>query len=303
MACDCRLTRCHGKYRPLLELSNYHILGRIFHYVPYCAPVPPGKVFSVFGVIMAVVEALNSIGVSLSANSASSRSTQELGGHLTLAAVAIQLCVIVIFVCLAGLFHHRCVKAGIRNRSVTTPLIILYISMILILARCIYRLVEHLGQTAINLDDPDSLQHLSPILRYEWFFYVFEAVLMLINSVIWNIWNPSRFLPRDFHIYLSQDGITEIEGPKIVDHRSLTMKIIHLLSFGVLFRKKTDHQHLGAAGDTQATSSARQSTPDDRSPIELVIFLLSFGILCRKKKTDNRPFEELGNYPTANRQT
>ena len=251
---------------------------------------------------MAVVELLNALGVSLSANSSSSKTQQELGSHLTIAAVAIQLCVIVVFMCMAGLFHWRCSKARIRNRSVSTPLTILYISMMLILVRCIYRLVEHLGNTTIELDNADSLQTLSPILRYEWFFYVFEAVLMLINSVIWNIWNPSRFLPRDYHIYLSQDGTTEIEGPKIVDNRSFTMKILHLLSFGILFRQKIDHQQPDESGNYPDTNGGRQATPDNRTPLELIIYLLSFGILFRKKKVDNRPFQELGNYPAANRQ-
>lgn len=138
---------------------------------------------------MGVVELLNSLGVSLSANPSSSHTTQTLGKNLTLAALGIQIAIIIIFLIIAGIFHRRCAKAKIHAKAMSL-LITLYISMALILIRCIYRLVEHLGNTAIDLDDPESLRTLSPILRYEWFFYIFEATLMFLNSLLWNIWNP-----------------------------------------------------------------------------------------------------------------
>ena len=128
-------------HSPLLELANYHVLGRIFYYVPYLAPLPANRVLSTFGALMALVEALNALGVAFSSNPSSSKSTQELGSHLTIAALAIQLAVIVTFVLLAGLFHRRCIKSNIHTKVVKTPLITLYVSMILILIRCIYRLV------------------------------------------------------------------------------------------------------------------------------------------------------------------
>lgn len=96
---------------------------------------------------------------------------------------------------------------------------------------------------------------LTPILRYEWFFYVFEATLMLINSILWNLWNPGRYLPRNYHVYLAPDGRTELEGEDRSDDRPLLAKAGSVLTFGILFRKK-----------------------------------------------ENRPFEELNDYPVANRQ-
>lgn len=187
---------------------------------------------------MALVETLNALGVALSANPSSSHSQQELGSRLTIAALAIQLGVIVIFVLLAATFHRRCAKANIHAKAVSTPLITLYISMSLILVRCIYRLVEHLGNTTVRLDDVESLKALSPILRYEWFFYVFEATLMLINSVLWNVWNPGRYLPRNYHVYLAEDGRTELEGDDTPDNRPLLAKTASVLTFGILFRQK-----------------------------------------------------------------
>lgn len=36
---------------------------------------------------------------------------------------------------------------------------------------------------------------------------------MLSNSFLWNGLHPRLYLPQDYHIYLAQDGITELEGP------------------------------------------------------------------------------------------
>jgi hypothetical protein len=187
---------------------------------------------------MGVVELLNSLGVSLSANPSTSHSQQELGSHMTIAALAIQLCVIFVFVLLAGIFHRRCTAAGIKGRAVTTPLLTLYVSMSLILIRCIYRLVEHVGNTTVRLNDLESLKTLSPILRYEWFFYVFEATFMLSNSVLWNVWSPGRYLPRNNRIYLAQDGVTEVQGPAHTGGNPW----LGIFSFGILGQGKQVRQ-------------------------------------------------------------
>jgi hypothetical protein len=191
---------------------------------------------------MAVVEALNSLGVSFSANPSASHSTQDMGSHLILAALAIQLIVIFTFVALAGMFHIRCSKAEIRTTVISTPLSTLYISMLLILVRSIYRLVEHLGVTTVRLDDPTSLLKLSPMLRYEWYFYVFDATMMLLNSALWNVWNPCRFLPQNRRIYLGKDGITQLEREENEDDRTLLAKVGSMFTFGLLFRKKKHHR-------------------------------------------------------------
>ncbi|KAI0440522.1 putative RTA1 domain protein [Xylaria telfairii] len=236
---------------PLLELANYHVLGRILYYVPYLAPLPPGRVLSTFGGLLALVEVLNALGVALAANPSSAPSQQQLGSRLTLAAIGIQLGVIVIFVGIAGTFHYRCIKAKVYTKTVSTPLITLYVSMVFIAIRSIYRLVEHTDNTSVNLRDPESLKSLSPLLRYEWFFYVFESTLMFLNSALWNIWNPGRYLPINYHVHLSQDGITEVEGEDD-DDRPFLAKVAHIFTFGILFRRKRSYQLTGELNDLSA---------------------------------------------------
>lgn len=225
---------------PLLELANYHVLGRILYYVPYFAPLPPGRVLSTFGGLMLIVELLNALGVALKSNPSSSAGQQHTGGHLTIAALSIQVIVILIFIILAAIFHRRCANAQIKSRSVQTPLVTLYASMVLIFIRCIYRLVENTGNTTVDLTDMEALRRLSPILRYEWYFYVFEATLMLVNSAIWNVWNPGRYLPRDHRVCLAPDGRTEVTAEEI-DGRSTWAKVGAVMTFGILFRKKDTH--------------------------------------------------------------
>jgi hypothetical protein len=161
---------------------------------------------------------------------------------LTIAAVALQVVVIVIFVAMAAVFHIRFTCARLEAKSVTTVLLVLYASMALIFARCVFRLVEHTGNTKIDLDDMETLRNLSPLLRFEVYFYIFEATLMLVNSWLWNIWHPGRYLPRDSHVFLLQDG-TQMVGEKYEDSRPMLAKGMHVLTFGILFRDKTKGAH------------------------------------------------------------
>ncbi len=218
---------------PILELANYHILGRTFYYIPYISPLHPGRVLTTLGSLSAAVEALNALGVAYFATGATSttakgRDNYALGQSLLRASLALQLAVIVLFYVLAGVFHARCARAGVLKASVNGVLVTLYASMALILARTVYRGVEHfaVGGSVTSAAD------LSPVLRYEWFFWVFEAAPMLVNAGLWNARHPMRELPWSYRRYLAQDGVTELEGPGWGDKRSVFMTVVD--PFGVV---------------------------------------------------------------------
>lgn len=213
---------------------------------------------------MAFVELLNALGVALASNPSSSHTQQETGSHLVVAALAMQLGVVACFVGLAGVFHMRCVRAGVLVRNVKAVLGTLYVSMALILVRCVYRLVEHLGNTTIKLDDMESLRALSPVLRYEWWFYVFEATLMLLNSLLWNGWHPGRFLPRDYRVFLAKDGFTEVVGEgSAKDERPWWQIVVHVLTLGLLFGRKRTKGNFSELADV-SSAGTRGSSGEQR---------------------------------------
>ncbi|KAH6854671.1 hypothetical protein B0I37DRAFT_401608 [Chaetomium sp. MPI-CAGE-AT-0009] len=225
---------------PILELANYHILGRTLYYVPYFSPIHPGRVLTTLGALSAVVEVLNALGVAYLATSRTPEGKKyELGHNLLRASLALQLAVIVLFFTLAGLFHARCARAGVAHPRVRAVLYSLYASMLLILARTIYRAVEHFaapmvvaGAGAGGGAGEEAWRSLSPIIRYEWFFWVFEAAPMLVNVLMWNARHPRRYLPQSYKRYLAQDGQTEVDGPGWADKRNLVMTVID--PFGIV---------------------------------------------------------------------
>lgn len=139
------------------------------------------------------------------------------------ASLALQLILNVAFAALAGYFHYKCVRAGVGGaRGIKQPLLTLYVSVVLILARTVYRVVEHIAMEEVDRDNPTDLD---PVVRDEWYFLVFEASLMLLNMFLWNARYPRRYLPADPRVYLSRDGRTELEGPGIKDPRGRAAKI------------------------------------------------------------------------------
>ena len=226
--------------------------------------MPANRVLATFGVLMAFVEVLNALGVALASNANGGSSTIALGAHLTVAAVSIQLIVILIFVALAGTFWSRIRKASLSAPNVSTMVFTLYASMALICIRSIYRLVEHTGPSDIDISDIDALRALSPLYRYEAFFYVFEAGVMLANSALWNIWNPGRFFPRNHSFHLTREGF-EVEGRRDPDTRSVLIKTLNILTFGLMFQRKrtnyanqelTEHQSQDGTSGKDSTQQA-----------------------------------------------
>ncbi|KAI2635556.1 RTA1 like protein-domain-containing protein [Hypomontagnella submonticulosa] len=207
---------------PLYELGNYHILGRVLYFVPYHSPIHPGRVLTTFAAISFLVETLSGVGAAYVSNRTLPVKLQNTGQALLKAALILQLVVVTLFVMLAATFQRRCLKNGINNNRVNQALLTLYVSSAIVTARCIYRTVEFFDIDNVNFGsegfDPSTL---SPIIRYEWFFYVFEAVLMLVNSVLLNVRHPRRWLPDTTKVYLAKDGVTEIMGPGYKEDRNV----------------------------------------------------------------------------------
>lgn len=195
--------------------------------MPYHSPLHPGRVLTTFGFISFFIEVLNGVGASYSANQSLPPSEMQTGHALIKTSLIMQLAIAVCFVALAGVFHRRCSKNGVSNKRLFSTLITLYASICLIVIRTIFRTVEYFGLAEYRFTDPDfDPMSMSPLLRYEAFFYVFEGALMLCNNVMFNLRHPRRYLPENDRIYLSQDGVTEVEGSGYADPRPMWQTIL-----------------------------------------------------------------------------
>ncbi|PSR77227.1 hypothetical protein BD289DRAFT_151876 [Coniella lustricola] len=204
---------------PLYELSNYRVLGRVLFYVPYLSPIHPGRVLPTFTFISAIIESLNANGAVNSANQAASQAKQNTGKAILKAALLLQIIIVMLFLTLVITVHRRARAAGVCNSKLSNMFWTMYASSALITARTIYRTVEYFSLASVHLASGSDPNTLSAAVRYEWFFYVFEATLMLCNAYLWNVQHPGKYLPRSSKVYLARDGVTEVVGAGYKDPR------------------------------------------------------------------------------------
>lgn len=203
---------------------NYLVFGRTLYYVPYLSMIHPGRVITTFLGLDVIVEILTGNGAAKAANFSTSPGQIAAGRAMINASLVLQIVIFVSFIGLVVMFHRRLVKAKIVTAKLRATLVLLYVSSSLILIRSIYRCVETwLGY--------DSYLH-----KNEAWFYVFDAGLMLINSIMLNIWHPSRYLPSNNKVYLAKDGVTELQGPGWVDKRPLWATVLDPFDLGGLIR-------------------------------------------------------------------
>lgn len=127
---------------------------------------------------------LSPVGAANSANSSNTPSQIRTGRDLIRASILLQLGAFVCFVALEVVLHRRLVKNRIMDTKLRVIMILLYASSVLIMIRNIYRVVDvWQGYTGY-------------LERHEAFFYVFDGMVMLFNSVMLNIWHPMQYLPR-----------------------------------------------------------------------------------------------------------
>lgn len=199
---------------PVYAGINYLVLSRVLFYVPYLSPIHPGRVLTTFIALDLVCEVVIVNGVQKIVDARDNEHTREVGNALTKAGLLLQLSCFFLFACVAVTFHRRAIKAGVCSKNIKTILIVLYISSAIISARCIYRIVEYFeyGTGAIS--------------HSEVYFYIFEASIMLINTVMLNVFHPGRNLPRSNKVFLSRDGHTEVRGPGYEDKRPFLQTVL-----------------------------------------------------------------------------
>jgi hypothetical protein len=211
---------------PVYSGALYFIFGRLLYYIPYLSPMHPGRVWTTFIALDGVVGAIAGNGASYAANSSNSPAKIRLGINLAKASLILQLVMFLAFVLLVAIFHQRCVRANVFNSRTKTITYLLYTSSLLILVRNTFR-------TATFFYPP-----LAACNRIEAFFWVVEAVPMVINTYMMNYFPPAKYMPANHKIYLATDGKTELEGPGMVDKRPFILSLLDPFDIGGIVTKR-----------------------------------------------------------------
>ena len=212
--------------RPVYSLTNYLVLGRTLYYVPYLSPIHPGRVISTFLGLDLIVAVLTANGAAKVSNFSNSLGQIKEGKGEIRASILLQVACFLAFIALVGVFHRRCLRANVVRPKLRPVINLLYASSALIVIRNIYRVVN-------IFQGYDGY-----VETHEAFFYVFDGGLMLINSVIFNVYHPRLYLPRSNKIYLSRDGVTELKGPGWKDKRPVLVTILDPMDLVGLVRGK-----------------------------------------------------------------
>lgn len=204
--------------------------------------IHPGRVISTFVGLDAIVEILTGNGAAKIANFDNSAEQKKIGNGLIRASLLLQIVLFALFISLEVIFHMRLVKAKIMTAKLRTIVILLYTSSALILIRNIFRCIEvWQGYTGY-------------LQRHEAFLYVFDVGLMLVNTIMLNIWHPTRYLPTNNKVYLAKDGVTELEGPGWVDPRPWWATALDPFDFVGLIQGKDKKTAFWANEETQGVT-------------------------------------------------
>lgn len=199
---------------PVYAAAGYFILGRMLFYIPYLSPIHPGRVVTTFIGLDLVIGILVGTAASRVVRWDEPKEVQ-LGTDLLRAAMVLQFACFVGFVAIIVVFQRRCLRMGVFSRKIKMLICTLYGASALIILRSVFRIVEYFL--------PKSNKTLKV---NEWPFYVFEATILLVLSVIFNVYHPAKYLPKSEKIYLAKDGVTEIEGPGYKDERGWIVSLV-----------------------------------------------------------------------------
>lgn len=199
---------------PLYAASEYFILGRLLAYLPYHAPLHPGRVLSTFLILSGTVEGLTANGAAISVGTDRKPSQIAIGNALIKAALILQDILEIFFISLVALIEYRCRRAKQFPRNVRVVCYVLYVTSLMMLLRCVFRTYEGFAATSCDPNAPGYDGYCSTVQRHEWFLWVFEVANIAIFKALLAIFNPGAYLPKSTKVYLDPaDGVTHRIGP------------------------------------------------------------------------------------------
>ncbi len=130
----------------------------------------------------------------------------KLGNWVITGGLIIQIIFFGFFIIVAGIFNYRLASYP-TNRSKSLEiswqryLTVLYGASALILIRSGFRVAQYIGGQG------------GVLLSSEIYPYIFDAALMFVTMVTFNIWHPSSIIIREKRAVLSQDSELEMANP------------------------------------------------------------------------------------------
>ena len=121
---------------------------------------------------------------------AKTSSDAQLGSHVITAGLVIQFLFFGFFMFVAAVFHRRIVLCPTDvSRTLDVPwqlyLVVLYAASALIMVRSVFRIAEYVQGSNGTL------------LEHEVYSYVFDATLMFITMVLFNVYHPSKIISKE----------------------------------------------------------------------------------------------------------
>ncbi|KAL1638019.1 hypothetical protein SLS58_009040 [Diplodia intermedia] len=168
--------------------SIYMVLGRIVRLTDGSAhsPIPVKWLTKIF-VLGDVISFLGQSAGGGMLSKADTANEVKWGERIIIGGLCVQLLFFGLFMIVAAIFHIRILRVPTATAvALTVPwrryLVILYVASALIMVRSVFRVVEY-------IQGSDGY-----LMSKEMFIYIFDASLMFLTMVIFNIWHPSRII-------------------------------------------------------------------------------------------------------------
>jgi len=185
--------------------ADYTLVSKLMmkSHIPKIPPIfTPSVVRYLFLVVDLLAFCVQGLGGGLLASK--SLSVVNTGRKIMLGGLCITLMIFVFFLFLTVYLHYRIIRDSHIHTSKEDQdvrwkriLVVLYVDMILLITRAIYRLVE--------FSLPGYHNRISTDERY---FYSLDTLLMIIIMILWMFYHPG------FHGMIDSDNVTDVEDLK-----------------------------------------------------------------------------------------
>ncbi|KAJ5125662.1 hypothetical protein N7526_007839 [Penicillium atrosanguineum] len=185
----------------LFAASIYMILGRVIRLLNGASnsPIRPSWLTKIF-VTGDVVSFLMQSGGGGILATAKSESSMKTGNNVIIGGLIVQVISFSIFITVSVIFHRRMLASPMHMEVKShipwsRYMAVLYIGSALILIRSAYRVVEYVqGSTGY-------LQSKEP------FVYIFDASLMLLCCILFNVFHPSKLLSKSIQNHEEREDL------------------------------------------------------------------------------------------------